>query len=263
MTELIWIRKFAFIALFVLPTLTLAAVNAEDLALLEEAESARGDLGGRGIEWIVAASSEEQGETQSMKLRVITQSARVFAEVLEPEKTRGARYLIVDGKMWYHKPSLSRPVSVSRRQRVIGRAAVGDIAAMSFLSDYSAAKTETGTHEGESCVIYTLEQKSSKANYPLIRYWVSKERRVGVKAEFFSVSGSKLRTALMKYDHRLKVDGEERRFLSEMRVEEGLGSDKVTTLRYGDHLLQEFPEELFDYTKLTPDRPTAPVGRKK
>jgi hypothetical protein len=240
-----------------------AGVSEDQMGLLREAERARGDLGGRGIVWIVDAISEEKGETETMRLRVVTQNDSVYAEVLEPEKSQGTKYLVVDGKMWFHKPNLSRPVSVSRRQRVVGRAAVGDIAAMSFLKDYSVESAEDGEVEGEACHVFTLKEKTRDANYPLIRYWVSKERRLGLRAVFFTVSGSQLRTATMRYGHELTIDGEKRRFLSEMKVEEQLGSTKETTLKYGEHLMKQFPEELFDHENLAPDRERPKIGGKK
>ena len=213
--------------------------------------------------WIVDAISKEKGETETMKLRVVTQNDSVFAEVLEPEKSQGTRYLVVDGTMWFHKPNLSRPVSVSRRQRVIGRAAVGDIASMSFLTDYSVESVEDGEFEGDACSVFILKEKTRDANYPVIRYWVSKKRRVGLRAEFFTASGARLRTATMRYDHELTIDGEKRVFLSEMTVHEELGSTKETTLKYGQHLVKQFPEELFDYNNLAPDRERPRVGAKK
>ncbi len=230
------------------------AVGEADLALLKDAEGARGDLGGLGIVWIVDATSVEQEEEQSMKLRVITQDSKVFAEILEPESSKGTKYIVADGKMWYHKPNLSRPVPISRRQRLIGRAAVGDIAAMSFLDDYSVDSVADGEFNGEACRVFSLVENSKDANYPKIEYWVSKERRVGTKAEFFTVSGARLRTATMKYDNVLMVEGGERVFLSEMVVVEEQGGEKETRMVYGEHLIKQFPEEYFDYQKLAPDR---------
>ena len=246
-------RFLAIFWLFLAGT-AFAAVGEADLALLKDAEGSRGDLGGRGIVWIVDATSVEKEEEKSMKLRVITQDSKVFAEILEPESSKGSKYIVADGKMWYHKPNLSRPVPISRRQRVIGKAAVGDIASMSFLDDYSVDSVEEGDFDGEACMVFTLVEESKAANYPKIQYWVSKERRVGVKAEFFTVSGARLRTATMTYDHVLMIEKQDRVFLSEMVVTEEQEGAKVTRMVYREHLIKEFPDEYFDYTKLTPDR---------
>jgi len=245
-----------------LVSFSMGAVSEEQLALLRDAEGARGDLDGVGIAWIVEATSEEKGEVKKMKIRVVTQASKVFAEILEPEKSKGLKYVVADGKMWYHRPNLSRPVPISRRQRVIGRAAVGDIAAMSFLNDYSVEASEKGEYGGEECLVFDLEEKSKAANYPRIRYWVSTKRRVGVKAEFYTVSGARLRTATMKYENLLKVGEREQVFLSEMVVTEEMGTAKETKLVYAEHVIDEFPDELFDYTKLGPGRKIAVPGRK-
>nr|AHZ46167.1 ABC efflux pump inner membrane subunit [uncultured bacterium 12-5D] len=241
----------------------LTAANEEHLAILKDAEQSRGDLGRQGIVWIVSALTEEGGEQKMMRLKVITQSSNVFAEIIDPEKSRGTKYIVADGNMWFHKPSLSRPISISRRQRVMGNAAVGDVAAISFLHDYEVEAVEEGTHENETCHVFTLKGVTKAASYPLIRYWVSKKRHVGTRAEFYSVSGAKLRTAFMKYGHKLNIDGRNRDFLSEMIVEENLGSTKSTKLTFGDFGLQQFPEETFKKDSLAPDKKIRPGGPKR
>ncbi len=239
------------------------AAGEEYLDLFADAEQSRGDLGRQGIVWVVTVVSLENGEEKTLRMRVIHQSSKVLAEVLEPEKSRGTKYLVTDGKMWFHKPALSRPISISRRQRVMGNAAIGDVAAISYLEDYSVEAVEDGEHQGDSCHVFSLKQKSKSASYPAIRYWVSKTRRVGVKAEFFSVSGTKLRTAIMEYEHKVNIDGKNRDFISRMTVEEQLGATKSTTLHFGDFELKQFPPGIFEQESLAPERAARPGGPKK
>ncbi|MEM8953414.1 MAG: outer membrane lipoprotein-sorting protein [Verrucomicrobiota bacterium] len=214
------------------------------------AEQARGDLGRQGLEWEVAASSEEKGEKRSTALRVSAQNSKILAEVLAPEDSVGTKYLVAGDKMWMHKPNMSRPLSISKRQRVSGNAAVGDIAAISYLNDYSPEAVEDGEVDGEACWVFTLKKRTSAASYDTIRYFVSKANKLGLRAEFYTSSGKLLRAATMKYGNRVNINGSNRPFISEMTVEELLGSEKVSTLRYENFELREFPEATFSEDSL-------------
>ena len=41
--------------------------------------------------------------------------------------------------------------------------------------------------------------KDKKTTYDRIKYWISKDRVVGVKAEYFTVSGKQFKSAAMAY----------------------------------------------------------------
>jgi outer membrane lipoprotein-sorting protein len=227
-----------------------AEVGPEHIQTLIYAEQARGDLGRQGLEWEVAASSQEKGETKSTSLRVSAQNSNILAEVLAPADAAGTKYLVVGENMWMHKPSMSRPLSISKRQRVSGNAAVGDIAAISYLNHYTPESVEEGTAGGEACYVYTLKKRTSAASYDLIRYFVSKASKLGLRAEFYTSSGKLLRAAMMQYGNKVNINGSNRPFISSMKVEELLGGSKVTTMGYRNFVLKSFPAETFSEDSL-------------
>jgi outer membrane lipoprotein-sorting protein len=227
-----------------------AEVGQEHIQTLIYAEQARGDLGQQGLEWEVAASSEEKGESKSTSLRVSAQNSNILAEVVAPADAAGTKYLVVGEKMWMHKPSMSRPLSISKRQRVSGNAAVGDIAAISYLNHYTPESVEEGTAGGEACYVYTLKKRTSAASYEMIRYFVSKASRLGVRSEFYTSSGKLLRAATMEYGNQVNINGSNRPFISSMTVEELLGGSKVTTMRYQNFKLKDFPAAMFSEDSL-------------
>ncbi|MEM7145875.1 MAG: outer membrane lipoprotein-sorting protein [Verrucomicrobiota bacterium] len=225
-------------------------VGQEHIETLIYAEQGRGDLGRQGLEWEVAASSEEKGERKSTSLRVSAQNSKILAEVLAPEDSAGTKYLVSGEKMWMHKPNMSRPLSISKRQRVSGNAAVGDIAAISYLNDYTPESVADGEFNGEPCWVYTLKKRTSAASYEMIRYFVSKASKLGLKAEFYTSSGKLLRAATMNYGNKVNINGSNRPFISEMTVEELLGGSKVSTLKYENFVLKDFPAETFSEDSL-------------
>ena len=116
-----------------------------DPALLA-AGKARGVMtGSTGVKWIVSVTSAGSGGTRNAKFSSISQDGKILAEVIEPEADKDKKYLAEsDGKMWFWKPGLSRPVSVSKRQRLSGDAAIGDIASTSYVDGYKVEGAEDG-----------------------------------------------------------------------------------------------------------------------
>ncbi len=227
--------------------LSFSSIAAQDAALLE-AEQARGILtGNTGVQWIVNVSGNK-----SAKFIATSQNGKIFAEVLEPADAGGRRYLAEsDGTMWFWKPGLSRPVSVSKRQRLSGDAAIGDIASTSFVDGYKVESQEPGEVNGEPATIYTMKANSLGDTYAMIKYWVTKNGNLGKKAEFFAKSGTLIRSSAMIYEN--KVNG--RPFLSQMRV-----SDSGTTinLKFTDVKIGTHPASLFDRDNLGGPKTAAP-----
>ena len=136
---------------------------------------------------------------KSAKFVAVSQNGKVFAEVVEPADATGRKYLAEsDGDMWFWKPGISRPVSVSKRQRLSGNAAIGDIASTSFVDGYKLDGQEDGEVGGEAATIYTLKANSLGDTYAKIRYWVTRSGNLGKKAEFYAKSGNLLRTSTME-----------------------------------------------------------------
>lgn len=243
-------------------SLVLAAqfASAND-QLLRDAERYRGVMtGNQGVQWRVDVENSREGSDKAAFMAV-SQGNKIYAEVIEPENAKGRKYIASsDGDMWFWKPGLSRPVAVYRRQRLSGDAAIGDIASTSFVDGYNVVSAEEGEVEGEEAVVYTLQATSIMDTYAKIKYWVTKDTHLGKKAEFFTRTGSLLRTSIMEYSN--EIDGKP--FLSRMEV---IDSDRKVVLNYTEPKLGQYSPALFDKDTLagTPtgtSRPKARPGRK-
>ncbi len=219
----------------------LASTSAQDPALLA-AEQARGIMtGSTGIQWTVNVSSSD-GRTASF--RAISQSGKIWAEILSPEDAKGRKYIAeAKGSMWFWKPGLSRPVSVSKRQRLSGDAAIGDIASTSYVNGYKVESSSAGEVNGEAATVYILKANSLSDTYREIRYWVTKKGNLGKKAEFYAKSGTLIRSSTMKYDN--KVNG--RPFLSKMTIKD---SSKTINLSFSKVKIGNYPAALFEKKNL-------------
>jgi hypothetical protein len=153
--------------------------------------------------------------------------------------------LQVERNMWLTKPGLSKPIPISPRQRMSGQASNGDIAATNYAGDYDAQMKETESLDGEPCYVLDLAAKHKRATYDKIRYWVSVKRGVGIKAEFYSVSGKLLKTARFAYDNTIEHDGKRIPFISKMTIRDAL-IDAETTMEFGTVKVKKIAASEFD-----------------
>jgi hypothetical protein len=157
--------------------------------MLINADQARGNRD--GITWEVAIESSGNGRGARMVFDVRARGFDTLATAVSPPKDKGNKVLMVNGNMWFYKPGLSKPVPISTRQRLMGNASYGDIAATNYSQDYDATLLREETIDGDACHVFDLKAKTPTATYDHIRYWISKTREVGIKAEYYTVSGKR------------------------------------------------------------------------
>ncbi len=216
--------------------------------VLLKADESRGNLG--GVEWEVAVLSKEADRTSEMSFFVQARGFDVLATTLTPPKDKGNKILLLNGNMWFHKPGLSKPVPISQRQKLLGVASYGDIASTNYANDYDATPERNEVVNHELCYVYNLKSKSSKTTYDRIRYWVAQERLVGVKAEYFTLSGKMIKTATMEYAHSVRIDGNTRPFISKIHIPDVLMTTNETTLSFMKTAIKDIPDHVYNLNLL-------------
>jgi len=216
--------------------------------ILTRADESRGNL--QGIEWVVSIVSSKESAASDMKFNVKARGFDIFAEALAPAKDKGNKLLMINGNMWFSKPGLSKAVPISRRQKLLGLASYGDIASTNYADDYEATPLPDEVHAGEDCYVFDLRARSSNATYDQIRYWVSKDRLVGVKADYYTVSGKLFKSSIMHYRNNLLIQGHYRPFISEIQIRDALTGGQVTTLLFADPVIKEIPDHVYDLNLL-------------
>jgi outer membrane lipoprotein-sorting protein len=216
------------------------------LELLQSADRARGGLG-QGITWTVTSEATEEGETTARTFLVKARGNDALVESLAPARYKGEIMLFNDRTIWFVKPGLRKPVSISARQRLTGLAANGDIASTNYARDYEGTIVGEEVVDGEPTWKLELKAKAKNVTYDRIRSWISKKRRLGVKAEFLTVGGEVFKTAAFDYGNRLKnAEGVEFEFVSRMTIRDVGGSGAVTVLGYAQPRAETHPVSIFN-----------------
>jgi hypothetical protein len=216
--------------------------------ILRKADEARGNT--EGVEWEIGIKSIERGKEQSRTLRVSARSFNSLAEFLAPPNVKGQKMLMIDRNMWFVKPGLSKAVPISPRQKLLGGAANGDIASTNYAGDYKVTHAAEDTINGEACYLLDLSAVDKKVTYDRIKYWISKERLVGVKAEFYTVSGKMFKTATFEYENSIMIDGQPREFISKMVITSAVMKEDVTTMIFGKVAFKKIPDSMFNLNLL-------------
>jgi outer membrane lipoprotein-sorting protein len=215
------------------------------LELLKSADRARGGVG-QGITWNVTVEATEDGDTTTRTFLVKARGDDALVEALAPARYKGEIMLFNDRTIWFVKPGLRKPVSISARQRLSGLAANGDIASTNYARDYDAVIAGEEDVEGEATWKLELKAKARNVTYDRIRSWISKKRRLGVKAEFLTVGGDVFKTAAFEYGNRLKSAEGDFEFISRMIIRDAGGSGAVTRLTYAQPRSEAHAPSMFN-----------------
>lgn len=219
--------------LLIAPALAGPETNTVDAAqILAASDKARGG-GLPGIAWKVTVVTVKGGrDTDSMTLEVKSNGNDNLMEIQSPAKARGRKILMRKNNMWFSSPKVSKPVPISPRQRLSGQASYGDVAATDYVRDYTATLLGTDTVEGETCYVLDLAAANQSVTYDRIKYWVAQTSGLGVKAEFYTVSGKLIKAARFQYENSIAYEGRSIPFVSRMQITDTLAADAVTTLTY-------------------------------
>ena len=229
-----------------------STVYAEDLSvkeILRHSDQARGNLG--GIIWDITIATNQDGKKEIRKLTVKVKKNNTLARYTSPAAMNDRMVLMVDRNMWFIRSGLSKPVSISPRQKLLGDAANGDIASTNYVEDYEARLLGEESVHGELCYVLDLKAANKNVTYDRIKYWVSKNRMVGVKAEFYTISGKLFKTAEFEYGNHVRTnENTEIPFISELHIRDAIQHDKVTTLTYSNIKVRQIPDSVFNLNVL-------------
>ena len=216
--------------------------------ILQKSDRARGGV--KGIEWEIKLKSIENDRRQSRTLKVKARDFNSLAKFISPPKVKGRKLLMIDRNMWFIKPGLRKPVPISPRQKLMGGASNGDIASTNYAKDYAATLVSEDIINGEPCYLFDLTASNKKVTYDKIKYWVSKKRLIGIKAEFFTVSGKMFKSATFEYGNSIQVEGKPSLFISKMIITDTVIKENITTMIYSKIRLRKIPDSIFNLNLL-------------
>ncbi|WP_166642224.1 outer membrane lipoprotein-sorting protein [Paludibacterium purpuratum] len=244
-------RLLTTTACLVLTTLlTIGHAHAEDAPSetvmrdwLRKADLARGGWG--SYKWALSIHTEDPAGATTTTYDIAVRDGKALARTVEPKRYQGEKILIASRAMWYIKPGLRKPVSISPQQRLVGEAANGDIAATQYARDYTPLFVGSTQVNGVDCYKLKLNAATPGATYEGIVYYLDKRSLMGVKADFLTASGMVFKIATFEYGNKVKVNGREQPFVSSMKIVNANFPDRYSQLQYVQVAPSNPPDSLF------------------
>lgn len=169
--------------------------------------------------------SNKKIETNILK-GYISGTEKSMIEFLEPANMKDRRLLAIEDDMWMFFPNTKRPVRITAAQKLMGGFSNGDIAKTSVANDYIP---EAIREEAESnCWVLELKAKSTSKTYNKIVMWVSKDKISPVKADFYALSGKKLKSA--QYSDVENIEGKE--IITKIIVYDEIKKEEYSVMKY-------------------------------
>ncbi len=233
-----------------MPT-TLLGQTAEAEDLLKDSDQARGTVES-GVRWQSQVITLDSEGEKKVRYEVKVKGVDALAEALEPARSKGETMLFNDRNLWFFRPGLKKPMAISPRQKLMGQAANGDIASTNYYRDYVGKLVGEETVNGQPCYKLELKAKAKNVTYDGIRYWITKDTRLGIKADFLTLSGETFKFATMEYNNKIKnKQGKEQTFISKMVIVDALNPKNQTTILYESLVLEDQPDKIFNINNIS------------
>lgn len=231
--------------------LSVTASARADLAneLLQASDLSRGGVK-EGLAWNIKIETREDGESSMREFKVKAKDHDALVESISPARNRGELYLFNDRSMWFFKPSLKKPVSISSRQKLSGQAANGDIASTHYARDYTPTLEKTDTLNGEKVHVLLLKAKAENLTYDQIRYWITDKQKLAVKAEFLTLQGQPFKIGVMEYGNKVALDGKTFPFVSKLTITDAKFPDNTSVITYEQPRIGDHPTAIFNINNL-------------
>ena len=168
---------------------------------------------------------------------------RSFVKFVAPPRNVGRSLLALGRDLWIYLPDAGKPVRIPFSARLVGQVANGDIARADYSGDYDATLAGEEAVDGVACHVLDLKAKSKEVTYAAVKYWVAKDGRRPVKAEFYAATGTLLKTGLFE---SFKDVGGGQVLATRLTLADAIRKDKRSVLDYGEVSVREVPEKYFD-----------------
>jgi outer membrane lipoprotein-sorting protein len=243
-------KKLVFLCAMILSysVHSFAAENAADL--LKISDRARGGLKD-GVVWDAKIITEEDGSSSERTFTIRAKGNDANVEALTPARNKGEVFLFNDRNMWFFKPSLRKPVSISARQKLSGQAANGDIASTNYARDYEPTQAGSEKINGEDATVLMLKAKSSQVTYDQIKYWISKKSKLALKAEFMTLQGTPFKVATFEYNNKMTAEGQTFAFISKMTITDAKFPKNRSIIEYTKPKAESLAASLFNVNNLS------------
>lgn len=167
---------------------------------------------------------------------------RTLVMTTAPAVDRGQILLMRGHDLWVFMPHVSQPIRLPLSRRLTGQVANGDLARANFAGDYTAKLLRTQIINGKPYYVLDLTATRPSVTYHRVMYWVNKNNYRPYKAEFYTLSGRKLK--ICRYEDYRQLGGAVRP--TKLVMQDALRHGQKSVMKYSHMLLRSLPDKYFD-----------------
>ncbi len=167
---------------------------------------------------------------------------RTLVMTTAPAIDRGQILLMRGHDLWVFMPHVSQPIRLPLSQRLTGQVANGDLARANFTGDYTPKLVRTQVIDGQPYYVLDLTAVRPSVTYHRVMYWVNKNNYRPYKAEFYTLSGQKLK--ICHYEDYRPMAGAVRP--TKLLMQDALRKNQQSVMTYSEMRLRNLPDKYFD-----------------
>ncbi len=197
-----------------------------------------------------------EGETLTKErdYRVYIKPGRRSLVLFQSPIEAGQKVLMVEDNFWLLMPKSRRPMRITPMQKLLGDAAAGDIATLTWSDYYDATLVdEAETREGRRCVHLSLTARYPSSTYHQIELWLDSDDLAPVAADLYVTSGKLAKQATYQLE---AVEG--RRQVTTTTLIDRLQNDRRTVITHSGLKEVELDDKLYNPQYLIHAAPEAP-----
>jgi hypothetical protein len=213
-------------------------VQAQDVAaLIAAADRYRVGAQNMQVETQITTYASDGAADKERRYTVFSQAKHQSLVLMRSPAEKGQKVLMLGDDFWLLMPGSQRPLRITPMQKLLGDAATGDIATMSWSSDYAGKLIGEEACGDAPCLHLSLAANRKGVSYQRIELWIGKARHEPIRAELYVQSDKLAKSARFVMD---KADAPT--MVVEMLLQDQLANRKETRVRYLSRQQRSVPE---------------------
>ncbi|WBS01438.1 outer membrane lipoprotein-sorting protein [Pseudoduganella sp. SL102] len=192
---------FKTILLMLSLSLGTSAKAADVAAILKQADAFRLPEGSAQLDTLVQTTKDGQPDREKRYQVLVRGDGKALILFRSPGET-GHKVLVSGDDFWMLLPGSARPIRITPLQKLLGDAATGDIATLTWSGDYSGSVAREVDVDGVPCLELDLAARRPALSYQRVVLRVAKHDSRPVHADLYAASNRKLKQARFEFGTR-------------------------------------------------------------
>ncbi len=221
--------------------LALTAQSQDVGTVLKAADKFRMSADNLQVETHINVVNADGTPDKERRYTVFAQAGRQSLVLMQSPAEKGQKVLMLGDDFWLLMPGSQRPLRITPMQKLLGDASTGDVATLSWASDYSAklvGEEPCASAAKSLCLHLSLNASAKGVTYQRIELWLGKVHHEPVRADLYVLSDKLAKQARFVVDNPTSPS-----MVTEMVLADQVSNHKTTHVRYVSRKARQVPPE--------------------